>query len=79
MIKQQVTHASREGCFITFMAAVSVSQSCFRHTQGVALSAYLYYVRGIYVQLGTLQASCQGHFSLSSKLLRRYQNDLNHC
>lgn len=72
--------SQKRGMFNYFCGCrVSLSQSCFRHTEGVALSDYLYSARGIYVQLGTPRPSWQGHFSLSPKWLKRYQNDLNHC
>ena len=70
LFKQQQLLRSlvREGCLSNFVAAECQRfQPCFRLNQGVTLSDYLYSVRGIYIQLGTLQPGCQGHFSLSPK------------
>lgn len=70
LFKQQQLLRSlvREGCLINFVAAEwPCFQPCFRLNQGVTLSDYLYSVRGIYIQLGTLRLGCQGHFSLSPK------------
>lgn len=84
LVKQQQS-LIREGCLITSLSCLHVLSlrpclhlaSCI--LKEVALCDYLYSMRGIYVQLGTLWPSCQGHFSLSHRLFKRYQNDLNHC